>query len=150
MFLNALSLQQVGPKAGAPVSAGASGGTPQETAQSGPAPSAPGQSTGSTLVLLLPIFVVMVVMLLMGRNQKKKDADVRAKLRKGDRIVSQSGLVGELVELDDRFAKVKLGAGMTVQMLASSIAPLEPAAAAKADDKQLKDLKDAKALADKK
>jgi preprotein translocase subunit YajC len=148
VFLNALSLQQVGPKAGAPVGAGP--GTTQETAPSGPAPAAPSQSTGSTLVLLMPIFVVMVVMLLMGRNQKKKDAEVRAKLRKGDRIVSQSGLVGELVELDDRFAKVKLGAGMTVQMLASSIAPLEQPAAVKADDKQLKDLKDAKALADKK
>jgi preprotein translocase subunit YajC len=98
---------------------------------------------------MAPIFVVMVVMLFMNKSQKKKDADIRSKLKKGDRVISQSGLLGELVDIDDRIAKVKIGPGTNVQMLVSSIGPYE-IAAAKADDKQLKDLKDAKVAADKK
>jgi len=100
-------------------------------------------------VMMAPIFVVMIVMFFMNRNQRKKESDTRAKLKKGDRVVSQSGIIGELVELDDKVAKVKIGPGTNVQMLVSSIGPYE-VAAAKADDKQLKDLKDAKVAADKK
>jgi preprotein translocase subunit YajC len=92
----------------------------------------------------------MVVMLMMSRNQKKKDAEIRAKLKKGDKVVSQSGLVGELVEMDERLAKVKIAPGTNVQMLVSSLVPFEATSSSKADDKQLKDLKEAKATADKK
>jgi preprotein translocase subunit YajC len=85
----------------------------------------------------------------MNRGQKKKDAEIRAKLKKGDRVVSQSGILGELVEMDDRVAKVKIAPGTNVSMLISTVTPYEAAAPAK-DDKQLRDLKDAKAGADKK
>jgi preprotein translocase subunit YajC len=93
---------------------------------------------------------LMVMMLFMSRNQKKKDAETRSKLKKGDRVLSQSGLVGELVEMDDVIAKVKIAPGTNVQMLVSTLTPYEAKQAAKADDKQLKDLKDAKAVSDKK
>lgn len=146
MSLNALMLQQVGPKAGP-------AGTPGTTQDSSPAQSgssSPG-GAGSSLMMLAPIAVMMVVMLMMSRNQKKKDAETRSKLRKGEKVLSQSGLVGELVEMDDRFAKVKIAPGTNVQMLVSSLIPYEAAAGtSKGDDKQLKDLKEAKATADKK
>ena len=142
-------LQPVGPKAGAP-------STTQDSAPAGTG-TAPAQQAspggGGTLVMLAPILILMVVMLMMGRNQKKKDAEVRAKLKKGDKVVSQSGLIGELIEMDERFAKVKIAPGTNVQMLVSSIQPLEaPAlASSKADasqvKEQLKDLKEAKAVA---
>jgi len=74
-------------------------------------------------MMLAPIAVMMVVMLMMSRNQKKKDAETRSKLRKGEKVLSQSGLVGELVEMDDRFAKVKIAPGTNVQMLVSSLIP---------------------------
>jgi preprotein translocase subunit YajC len=92
---------------------------------------------------------MMVVMLFMNSRQRKKESDIRAKLKKGDKVVSQSGIIGELVEIDERVAKVQIAPGTKVQMLVSTISPYEPAAS-KADDKQLKDLKDAKATADKK
>jgi preprotein translocase subunit YajC len=133
-------LQPVGPKAGTP------GITVQDNT---PAPAQQQAGGGSMWVMMAPIFVVMIVMFFMNRNQRKKESDTRAKLKKGDRVVSQSGIIGELVELDDKVAKVKIGPGTNVQMLVSSIGPYE-VAAAKADDKQLKDLKDAKVAADKK
>ena len=144
MHFSALFSQPVGPKAtpGITVTDGtqtSSSGQPQQQQQQG----------GSMWVMMAPILVVMVVMLFMNRTQKKKDAEVRAKLKKGDRVVSQSGLIGELVDMDDRIAKVKIAPGTNVSMLVSTISPFE-AVAAKADDKQLKDLRDAKAAADKK
>jgi preprotein translocase subunit YajC len=134
-----------------PHDAPAAGGTPGIAVSPGaPAPpaAAPGGSpfmSFAMLLMLVPVFFLMF-------RRNKKDEAARKSLKKGDRIASTSGLVGELVEMDERFAKVKLGPGNTVTMLTSSLLPLEttPAGGAKADDKDLKDLKEAKAAADKK
>ena len=146
MHLSALSFQQniapSAPQGAAPVSATTTAGT---TAPSTGA--APQQPSMLPSMLMMLVFVP-ILFLMFRRNKVEKDA--RAKLKKGDRVVSQSGLVGELIEMDERFAKVKLGPGNTVTMLTSSIQPLDPVVAAKDGDKDLKDLKDAKVAADKK
>jgi len=98
-------------------------------------------------VYLLPALVVVVFMLFTNRSQRKREAETRAKLKKGDRVVSQSGLIGELIDMDDRLAKVKIAPGTNVQMLIGTVSPYEPAAATSSADKTLKDLKDAKATA---
>jgi preprotein translocase subunit YajC len=145
LVLNLAMLQPVGPKGG---------GTPTTAApptpdSSGAANQAP--PAQSTLFLLAPMLLVVVFMLFTSRSQKKKEAEVRAKLRKGDKVVSQSGLIGELIELDERIAKVKIAPGTNVQMLVSAISPFESAPAPGVDsDKKLADLKDAKAAAEKK
>jgi preprotein translocase subunit YajC len=141
---NASHFQAVGPKA-SPGSPPPATGTTQDSAP----PSQQQPPPPNMWVWLMPMLVVMAVMLFMNRNQRKKDAEVRSKLKKGDRVVSQSGLIGELIEMDDRLAKVKIAPGCNVQMLVSSVSPFE-VATAKDDTKQLKDLKDAKATADKK
>lgn len=97
-------------------------------------------------MMILPMFAVMAVMLFMSSRRQKKEQEARKTMKRGDRVVSQSGLLGELVELDERVAKVKLAPGITVQMLASSVSPAEPAT----DEKELADLKEAKAAGDKK
>jgi preprotein translocase subunit YajC len=135
-----LSFQNVQPSPGAGVTV---------TSSQGATPSAPasGQAAGSPLITLLPFVLILPFFFMMFRRNKKED-QARSHLKKGDRIVSTSGLVGELVEMDERFAKVKLSPGNTVTMLKTSISPLDPApassASAKGDD-NLKDLKDAKA-----
>ena len=97
------------------------------------------------------MLVVVVFMLFSSRSQRKKEAETRAKLRKGDRVVSQSGLIGELIQMDDKVAKVKIAPGTNVQMLVTTLSPYEAAASGAAGtDKALKDLKDAKAAAEKK
>jgi preprotein translocase subunit YajC len=141
LSFSATMFQPAAPKAGTP---GVSVPPPDSSSSSG----SPPPSTGSMWVMMAPLFIVMIVMLFMNRGQRKREAEVRAKLKKGDRVVSQSGLVGELVDMDDRLARVKIAPGTNVQMLVSSIGPFEAAPAK--EDKQLKDLKDAKAAADKK
>ncbi|HVH47271.1 MAG TPA: preprotein translocase subunit YajC [Labilithrix sp.] len=138
------SQPNVQPKQGTP-------GTTQESAPAGGAPapqSAPGG--GSMVTMLLP-FLILVPFLFMSFRRQKKEQEARKNLKKGDKVVTQAGLIGELVELDERIAKVKIAPGTTVQVLASAVSSYEAqAAAASKTDKDLADLKEAKATADKK
>jgi preprotein translocase subunit YajC len=142
-----LLLQPVGPKGGGPPTT-ATTGAPDAGASGGNAQQPPAQSM---LIMLIPMALV-AFMLFTNRSQRQKEAEVRSKLKKGDRVVSQAGLIGELVEFDDKVAKVKIAPGTTVQMLMTSISPFDPVAGSTpaASDKKLSDLKDAKAAAEKK
>lgn len=99
------------------------------------------------LTMLLPI-LILVPFLFMSFRRNKKEAEARKNLKKDDRVVTQAGIIGTLVELNERTAKVKIAPGTTVEVLASSVSSYDPAPAASKDD--LKDLKEAKATADKK
>jgi preprotein translocase subunit YajC len=129
------ALQQVPPKGATPTQEAPGGGG------SAPQAAPPG---GSSLIMFLPLLLLVPFLLLSFRRQKKEQ-EARGKLKKGDRVMSQSGLIGELVDLDERFAKVKIAPGTTVQMLASTVSPLEAATTETKTDDKLKDLKDAKA-----
>lgn len=135
--------QQVQPK-GAP-DPGAPGAAPGGGGGGG---SPPG---GSMMTMLLP-FLILVPFLFLSFRRQKKEQEARGKLKKGDRVLTQAGLIGELVDLDDRIAKVKIAPGTTVQVLASALSPFDATAASgeKKTDKELSDLKEAKASADKK
>ncbi len=106
-----------------------------------PAP-APGGG-GSMLMMLLVMLPVIFFMLFTNRSQQKKQKDMESKLKKGDRVVTQSGLVGKLVDpIEGRHARIEIAPGVKVQVLRSSIAGLDVEEAPKA--------KDEPALADKK
>lgn len=133
-----LLAQNVPPKAGTPGTV--SDSTPGAPAGSGGAPQSP---MGGLMMPLLMIVMFVPFFLLMSRRQKK-EAAARSSLKKGDKIVCNSGLVGELVEMDDKLAKVKISPGVTVQVLANTVSPL-------VDEKApVKELKEAKAVSDKK
>ncbi|MFO0738061.1 MAG: preprotein translocase subunit YajC [Labilithrix sp.] len=135
------SFQNVAPKAGTPgveVPA-APAGSPQQAAPPG----------GSMITMLLPI-LILVPFLFMSFRRNKKEAEARKNLKKDDKVVTQAGLIGVLVELNERTAKIKIAPGTTVEVLASSVSSYEPAAATSTSKDDLKDLKEAKATADKK
>jgi preprotein translocase subunit YajC len=129
--------QQVGPKAGTPGTPGTTQDANPQTPQGGAPPGcAGGMGAFFPLLLFIPLLFMMF-------RKQKKEQEQRGKLKKGDQIVSTSGLIGELVDLNDRVAKVKIAPGTTVQMLANSVSPMpaEPAP---------KEVKDAKPVSDKK
>jgi preprotein translocase subunit YajC len=139
-----LLAQNVQPKAGTP------GVVQDSTSPAGPASGASGASPsgGSPLAGMMPILMMLVIFvpffLLMNRRQKKEQT-ARAALKKGDRVVTNSGLIGELIETDERIAKVKIAEGVKVLMVANTISPfVEPV------KEPAKELKDAKAAPDKK
>ena len=129
--------QQVQPKAGTPGVADPAGAPAGAPASSGPPP--------SMVTMLLP-FLILVPFLFLSFRRQKKEKEARGSLKKGDKVVTTSGLIGELVELDERIGKVKIAPGTTVQVLATALSPFELSSGAeKKTDKDLEDLKEAKA-----
>ena len=73
---------------------------------------------------LLPLFLFVPIILLLlwsSRSQQKKQQAAIAALKKGDRVVTQSGLVGKLVDLGDRYAKVEIAPGVKAEILRSGL-----------------------------
>jgi preprotein translocase subunit YajC len=136
-----LLAQNVQPKAGTTTPGTVSDGTP---------PPAGGGAAGggSPIASFMPILMMLVIFvpffLLMSRRQKKEQA-ARSSLKKGDRVMTNAGLVGELMEMDDRLAKVKIAPGVTVQIVANTVSPF-----AEPEKAPAKELKEAKAVSDKK
>lgn len=70
------------------------------------------------VLLLVPLFFLLIW---SSRSQKKKQDAAIASLQKGDRVVLNSGLIGRLVEIGDRTAKVEIASGVKVEVLRSAI-----------------------------
>lgn len=90
-------------------------------------------------ILGSPIFLMLlfVPFIFMMWRRNKRETDARSKMKKGDKVVA-AGIVGEIMDSDERVAKVKIAPGVTVQVLASALSPLE-------EPKPAADAKDAKA-----
>jgi preprotein translocase subunit YajC len=122
-----LLAQNVQPKAGTP-------GVAQEAAPSAPPGGSAGSNAGgasSPLAGMMPILMMLVIFipffLLMNRRQKKEQ-HARSSLKKGDKVMTTSGLIGELIEIDEQIAKVKIAEGVKVQIVANTVSPfVEPA-----------------------
>jgi preprotein translocase subunit YajC len=74
--------------------------------------------------LLMPMMLVLPLLLILmwsSRSQQKKQHEAVNSLKKGDRVVTQSGLVGKLLETGDRYAKVEIAPGVKVEILKSSL-----------------------------
>lgn len=73
-------------------------------------PGAPPPAGPSGLGGMLPLLIMVVPMILLlffsNRSQQKKQAAALASLKKGDRVLTDTGLAGRLVELGDRYAKL--------------------------------------------
>lgn len=137
-------LQPMAPKAGNPAAAPPPA---QQTQTSQPAPAgADHQQPPPSMGLLgSPLFLMLLfvpfIFLMWRRNKKENEA--RAKLKKGDKVIAGGGLVGEITDIDDRVAKVKIAPGVTVQVLTNALQPYEDTS------KAAESVKDAKAKAEK-
>ncbi|HEX3769575.1 MAG TPA: preprotein translocase subunit YajC [Polyangiaceae bacterium] len=114
-------------------------GTPV-VAQDASTPTASGgasQSPLSGFIMPLMMLVIFVPFFFLMNRKQKKEEKARASLKRGDRVMTNAGLIGELVETDDRIAKVKIAPGVTVQIVANTVTPFaEPEKAAAKDLKE--------------
>jgi preprotein translocase subunit YajC len=117
-----LSFQNVPPAPGRETSANTV--APSVPADKG-APSAPAHAAEGGLGGMLPMLIMVVPLVLLmvftSRSQSKKQKKVLESLQKGDRVITQGGLVGKLVEIGDRYAKVEVAPGMKVEFLKSGL-----------------------------
>jgi len=91
---------------------------------------------GGLLLTLLMFVPVILLMWFTARSQQKKQKALEARLKKGDRVVTQFGVVGKIAELSDsRYVKLEIAPGVRIQMLKSAIAGIEDDAASSAKGK---------------
>lgn len=89
---------------------------------------------------ILPLLIMVVPLLLLmfftSRSQQKKQAKLLDSLKKGDRVLTQGGFVGKLIEVGDRYAKIELAPGVKVDVLKSGLLGKDTAETAAAAEKK--------------
>jgi preprotein translocase subunit YajC len=87
------------------------------------------------LFMLIALLPAIFIIFFSNRSQSKKQKEMESKLKKGDRIVTQAGLVGKLVDpVEGRHAKIEIAPGVKVTILRSSITGLDVEETTKAKD----------------
>ncbi len=75
------------------------------------APAAGGNLLTSIILPFGAMAAIMYFLLIRPQQQqRKKHQDMLANLSKGDMVVTSGGLIGKIVKLDDKEAKIDLGA----------------------------------------
>lgn len=75
--------------------------------------------------LLLPILMFAIlyfVWLRPAANEQKKQAEMLEKLKRGDKILTKSGLVGVVADKTEKMVTLEIARNVKVEMLKSSIA----------------------------
>ncbi len=96
-------------------------GTTQPTPEPRDGAAPPGGGASALIFPLLLILPLLLLMIWSSRSQQKKQAATLAGLQKGDRVLLQGGLLGKLVEMGDKTAKIELAPGVKVDVLKSGI-----------------------------
>ncbi len=90
------------------------------------AQAAGGAGAAGGLISFVPILLIFAIMyFLMIRPQQKKVKEHRAMigaLRRGDRVVTQGGLIGKVVKVEDTEVEVELAQGVKVRAIRGTIA----------------------------
>jgi preprotein translocase subunit YajC len=90
--------------------------------------------TQNPLVSLIPIFLVFGIFyfLLLAPMRKRQKAVQKlvSELKRGDRVVTNGGLLGEIAAVEDRLVHLKLAENVKIKVLKSAIAGLEGSAEA--------------------
>jgi preprotein translocase subunit YajC len=78
---------------------------------------------GGLTSMLMPLLLVGMLIFIFwsSRSQTKKQEQAITSLKKGDRVVTQAGIVGRLVDIDPRYAKIEVAPGVKLQVLRTSL-----------------------------
>lgn len=72
------------------------------------------------LFLMLPIFYFLVIG--PARRERKNHAEMLAALKRGDEIVTSSGILGTIADFEDAFVTLEVAKGVRLKVLKSAIA----------------------------
>jgi preprotein translocase subunit YajC len=89
------------------------------------AQSAEGQPAGSTLAQFLPFVLIAVVFYFIffrpQQKQQKEHQGFLAGIQKGIEVVTQGGLIGTVVQVEDRTVTLDVGGGNKVRILKANV-----------------------------
>ena len=95
---------------------------------------APAQADGTfSMVMIGVIFVLFYFMLIRPQNKRAKEhRELISKVQKGDEIVTNSGFLGKVTNLDEQFIKVSLADGVEVLLQRQAVSAVLPKGTIKA------------------
>ena len=95
-------------------------------AAAGAAPA--GQTDGTfSLIMIAAIFVLFYFMLIRPQNKKAKEhRELVTQLKKGDEVITSSGILAKVVSLDDQYIKVSLAEGIEINMQKGAVTTVLP------------------------
>jgi preprotein translocase subunit YajC len=86
-------------------------------------------SGGGGITLLLPLVLIVGMIWFMSRTQKKqrqKQADTVAMLAPGSKVVTTSGMIGIVEEVDDEHVTLEISDGVLVQFVKAAVGRVVP------------------------
>ncbi|GAB3831527.1 preprotein translocase subunit YajC [Kribbella italica] len=92
---------------------------------------------GSGFTLLLPLILIVGMIWFMSRTQRKqrqKQADTVAALSPGTKVVTTSGMVGVVEEVDDEYVTLEISDGILVQFVKAAVGRVIPDDASDEDE----------------
>lgn len=119
------ALAQVAPAAGGGGGGGGGAAAPAAPASTGSGGGGGGFGSGGMTQLLFPLLIFVAFYFFLIRPQQKKAKDLAAQLKKGDRVFTNAGLIGKIIELGEKKATLEIAPGVKVQLLRSSIGGLD-------------------------
>jgi preprotein translocase subunit YajC len=79
------------------------------------------------LVFLGGIFVVFYFFIIRPQSQKQKEIKLKVEgMKKGDKVVTSSGLIGVLNAIEDDSVLIEVGSGTKLRFLKSAISDVNP------------------------
>ncbi len=88
-----------------------------------------GQSTGG-LVAFLPLLVIMIIfyvlLILPAQRRQKKTQQMLGALKNGDKVVTNGGIYGTIVGLEDDALQLRIADNVKVKVARSAVAGMQP------------------------
>ena len=80
-----------------------------------------------SLIMIAAIFVLFYFMLIRPQNRKAKEhRELIGRLKKGDEVITSSGILAKVVSLDDQYIKVSLAEGVEITIQKGSVSTVLP------------------------
>jgi preprotein translocase subunit YajC len=115
---------QPNPTPGGPAAPAAPTQTGTAPAEGPPAGGGGGPLGGGIMPLLIMVLPILLIFMTM-RGQTKKQKQIESSLKTGDTVVTQSGLIGKIVDMGETRVKVEIAPGVSVRMLKSAISGVD-------------------------
>ena len=81
-----------------------------------------GSSTISMVVFLVLIFALMYFLMIRPQRKKQKEREqLTTELKKGDKVITSSGIYGQIENLSGNSVVLKIESGATIRVTKSSI-----------------------------
>ncbi|MFH1263264.1 MAG: preprotein translocase subunit YajC [Pseudomonadota bacterium] len=91
-----------------------------------PSPGGSGQQSGGAFGMFIPLIVIFgIFYFMMIRPQKKKEQQHQkflTELKKGDEVLTSSGIYGRIAGIDDKIVTLDVGNQMKIRVLKNTVA----------------------------